>query len=75
MIKHHSAFKNIGIFIVKSKLTQKYMLMGKALIHRKKLENKIKYWVIKMVYMQLAYTATHPWQVTQNNSPKYIIKS
>ena len=26
MIKHHSTFKNKGIFIVKSKLPQKYML-------------------------------------------------
>ena len=36
MIKHHSAFKNKGILIVKPKLPQKYILMGKALIHKKK---------------------------------------
>ena len=35
MIKHHSTFKNKDFFVVKSKLTQKYMLIGKAIIHRK----------------------------------------
>ena len=35
IIKHHSTFKNKGIFIVKSKCAQDYMLMGKAL-HKKK---------------------------------------
>ena len=36
MNKHHFTVKNKSIFIVKSELLQKYMLMGKALIDQKK---------------------------------------
>ena len=34
--KHHSTFKNKGIPIVRPKLLQKYILKGKALMHKKK---------------------------------------
>ena len=36
MIKHHSAFENKSILIVKPRSPQKYILMGKALIHKDK---------------------------------------